>query len=240
MICVIVPTYNECDNLPVLLHALLDLPEDYEVLVVDDASPDGTAQRALDIGEERGRVHVLHRTGPRGYGAASKEGLLWALDHGYRIACTIDGDMTHDPRVMPQLIAAIDAGAAAAIGSRFAPGGGYERGFSLKRRALTRCGNAYARVVMAAPARDNTSGYRAYTASALREVDLQTINSDGWFFLVELITAINAHGGTVAEIPITYAVRASGTSSISIRLILDAWARATKTGFRMRFTRRGR
>jgi dolichol-phosphate mannosyltransferase len=234
VICVVVPTYNEAANLPPMLDGLLALPPDYEFLIVDDGSPDGTAELALEIGRVHGRVHVLHRTGPRGYGAASREGLLWALDRGYRIAASIDGDLTHDPAAMPDLVQAIGAGADVAIGSRLVPGGGVERGFPMRRRLITRLGNAYARLVLGAPALDNTSGYRCYTADALRAVDLTKIESNNAFFLIELIVALSARGARITEVPITYAVRGSGASKISMSHVLDAFTRATQLGIRRR------
>ena len=235
MICVVVPTYNEASTLPILLDALLALPDEYEVLVVDDASPDGTAEIALAMRRVCNRVHVILREGGRGYGLASKEGLRWALDRGYRIACTIDGDLTHDPSAMPRLVACVDDGADAAIGSRFAPGGGYEPGFPLSRRMLTRSGNAYARLMMRARARDNTSGYRCYTADALRRVNLDSIRSDGYFFLIELICALRDRGARIDEVPIRYATRAKGVSKISIPLVAEAFGRVTALGFEEHF-----
>lgn len=234
MIYIVVPTFNEVDNLPTLLDGLLALPEEYEVVVVDDASADGTAEIALTIGRERGRVHVLHRTGPRGYGAASKEGMRWALDRGCRIVATIDADLTHDPAVMPELVRAIDDGADVAIGSRYVPGGGVARGFPLQRRILSRAGNAYARLLMRAPARDNTSGYRCYRSELLAEVDPASIGSDGFFFVIESVVAMQSQGARIVEVPITYHIRATGTSSISLPLVAEALVRTTTMGLRAR------
>lgn len=238
MICVVVPTYNEASNIAELLGRLLALPVGCDVLVVDDLSPDGTALIARKAGSQHpGRVHVLDRDGVKGYGAASKEGLRWALERGYELICTIDGDLTHDTAVLPQVVALAQAGADLVIGSRYAPGGGVAHDFPLHRRALSRAGNAYARLVMGAPARDNTSGYRCYRASTLERIDLGSIQSDGYFFLIELIAALHAAGASIAEVPITYAVRASGSSNISVPIVLEALGRTTVLGIRTRLAR---
>jgi glycosyltransferase involved in cell wall biosynthesis len=238
VICIVVPTYNEAATLPLLLEGLLALPDEYEVLVVDDDSPDGTAELALKVGLERGRVHVLHRPGKRGYGAASKAGMSWAAERGSRLIATIDGDLTHDPAALPDLVRAIDEGADVAVGSRFAPGGSVASGFPLRRRAITLTANAYARWLVRAPVSDNTSGYRCYRASALQVVDPKTMASDDAFFLIELIAALQDSGQRIVEVPITYAIRAGGTSKISMAHVADAFIRTTSLGLRRRFTRK--
>jgi len=227
---VVVPTYNEAENLPNLADALLGLEPEVEMLCVDDGSPDGTGDIADRIAQENPRFHVIHRTGQRGYSISSKEGMEWCLGHGFELVCTMDGDLSHDPQVIPKLVAAVEAGADLAIGSRYTEGGRIEVDWGPVRRAVSQSGSAYARLMVGTPTRDCTSGFRCYRASVLRKVPLRDIRSEGYSFLIELLAALRDLDATVTEVPITYVDRRHGASKISKTIILEALWRTTLVG----------
>lgn len=230
MDCVIVPTYNESENVAVLIPRLLELDADLHVLIVDDSSPDGTAQVASDAGKDTGRVFVLVRTGKRGYAPASIEGLRWAAERGYERVCSMDADLSHDPDVLPRLLDAVAGDADVAIGSRYVPGGGIEVDWGWFRRAVSRTGSAYARTLLGLGVKDCTSGFRCYSSECLNRVDLAAIRSEGYSFLVELLFRLSQAGACVREVPITYVDRERGASKISKRIIFEALWRVTALG----------
>jgi dolichol-phosphate mannosyltransferase len=162
---VVIPTYNEAENLPVLVERLGVEAPDVDILCVDDASPDGTGFVADRIAAESSRFHVLHRAGARGYARASRDGLSWALDRGYDLVCTMDADLSHDPATLPALLAASDPGADLVIGSRYVPGGEIVVDWGPVRWAVSRMGSAYARTMIGCPVNDCTSGFRCYRAA---------------------------------------------------------------------------
>lgn len=229
---VIVPTYNEAENLPVLATRLLELPDALEVVCVDDGSPDGTGQLADSIAASDSRFHVIHRSGKRGYSAASKEGIAWCLANGYDVIATMDADLSHDPDVLPAMLAALEAGADLAIGSRYTSGGRIEVEWGWFRRAVSRAGSAYARTMIGTRVRDCTSGFRCYRASLLSRVAVAEIRSEGYSFLFELLDLMLAQGARVEEVPITYVDRRAGASKISRGIIAEALFRATAVGVR--------
>ncbi len=211
---VVVPTYNEADNLGPLvagIHGALDA----EVLVVDDASPDGTADRAQALG-----AHVIRRTGPRGLGRAYRDGFVWALEAGYRTICQMDADLSHDPADLPRLVAALD-GAELVLGSRWTPGGG-TRAWGAPRRALSRFGCTYARICLGAPILDLTGGFKAWRAETLRRVEPSRLLSDGYSFQVEATWRALQAGARVVEVPIVFTERRVGASKMSGRIALEA------------------
>ncbi|WP_295387195.1 polyprenol monophosphomannose synthase [uncultured Thiodictyon sp.] len=229
---VIVPTYNEADNLPVLAQRLLALDPPLAVLIVDDASPDGTGARADAIAAREPRLRVLHRTGPRGYAAACREGLRLALDGGYARICTMDADLSHDPAALPELIQAVAAGADLAIGSRYVEGGEILVDWGPVRRAVSRSGSAYARAMTGAPVHDCTSGFRCYRAAALAQVPLARMHSDGYSFLIEVLAAFARAEARIIEVPIRYVDRRAGASKISRRIIVEAFGITSWLGLR--------
>lgn len=229
-IAVAVPTYNEAGNLPRLAERLLALTPEVHIVVVDDASPDGTGDIADDLAAAEPRVHVIHRTGPRGYSAASKEGLAWCLGEGFDLVATMDADLSHEPEVLPLLAAAVADGADLAIGSRYVAGGGLEVDWGPLRRAVSQAGSAYARLMVGTPTRDCTSGFRCYRASTLSRVAFAQIESEGYSFLIELLAALRDLGATTVEIPITYVDRVHGASKISGHIIREALVRTTALG----------
>ena len=168
-----IPTYNEAENLPQLVECLLALDPPIDVVVVDDESPDGTGEIADALAERDPRVHVIHRTGPRGYSAASREGLGWCVEQGYEAIGSMDADLSHDPAAIPILLAAIEGGADVAIGSRYVPGGQLVVEWGPIRRAVSRSGSSYARMMLGTPVQDCTSGFRCYRAEMLRRIDFR-------------------------------------------------------------------
>lgn len=229
---VVVPTYNEAENLRVLADRLLSLEPPVDILIVDDASPDGTGDLADSIAADEPRLHILHRSGPRGYAAASREGLRRALDAGYEIICTMDADLSHDPAVVPRLVDAVIAGADLAIGSRYVEGGELVVDWGPVRRAVSVSGSSYARAMTGSGVRDCTSGFRCYRSAALAGIPFETMRSDGYSFLIEVLAALTRAGARVSELPIRYVDRQAGKSKISRRIIIEALVVTTGIGFR--------
>lgn len=217
---VIVPTYNERDNLPVIIERLLRIPG-VRVLVVDDASPDGTGAIADALaGASGGRVSVLHRSGPRGFGVSYVDGMQWALRAGATAICQIDADLSHDPADVPRLLERA-AGADVVIGSRYVPGGRIEN-WPRRRVLLSAFANRYIRAITGLEARDCTSGFRCWRREALAALPLDRIVSNGYAFQVELLWEAVAAGCRVAEVPITFVERRKGASKLSSRVVLES------------------
>jgi dolichol-phosphate mannosyltransferase len=229
---VVVPTYNEAENLPVLVERLGVEAPDVDILCVDDASPDGTGDVADRMAADSPRLHVLHREGPRGYARASRDGLSWALDRGYDLVCTMDADLSHDPATLPALLAASDPGADLVIGSRYMPGGELAVDWEPARRAVSRMGSAYARAMIGCSVRDCTSGFRCYRAAVLAELPFADLRSEGYSFLIEMLALLGERGSRIVEVPIRYIDRRAGASKISRAIILEALVVATRLGVR--------
>jgi dolichol-phosphate mannosyltransferase len=223
----VTPTYNEAQNLPTLAKRLLALDPPIDVLCVDDASPDGTGSLADAIAASSPRFHVMHRSGPRGYAAASREGLAWCLEHGYELIGTLDADLSHDPDSVPSLVSAVRSGADLAIGSRYVAGGSLIVDWGPFRRLVSRAGSAYASHALATSVRDCTSGFRCYRAAALRRTHFGELGSDGYCFLIELLAALIDEGADTEEVPIAYVDRHAGSSKISSAIITEAFWRTT-------------
>lgn len=232
---IVLPTYNEVDNMPVVLPRIREAAPDAHVLVVDDGSPDGTADKAEALGAELGNIEVLRRTGARGLGPAYAEGFAVGVSAGYDVLVGMDADLSHDPAVLPELIALVaDDHADMAIGSRYAPGGAIPQ-WSARRRILSRWGNRYATAVLGLPVRDATSGYRAFSAELLRHIDAAHFRAGGYGFLIELVYRVKRVGGRIAEMPITFADRECGESKMNSRIIAEAMMLVTLWGLRDRF-----
>lgn len=231
-ITVVVPTYNEAGNVAVLVERLLELEPAVEVLIVDDHSPDGTGDIAAGMAEREPRLRVIDRDGPRGYARASVEGLTQALGLGSDLICTMDADLSHDPARLPALIERAEQGADVVIGSRYVDGGELVVDWGPVRRAVSKTGSAYARLMLGASVRDCTSGFRCYRRAALERVPLQELRSDGYCFLIELLALLLDGGAEVAEVPIAYVDRRHGTSKISRSIVLEALWRTTVLGLR--------
>jgi dolichol-phosphate mannosyltransferase len=217
---VIVPTYNERGNLPTLVEGLMQHPN-VRVMIVDDQSPDGTGAVADDLAARYpGRLEVMHRTGRRGLGRSYIDGIRKALEQPVDILCQMDADLSHDPRHLPDLIAAA-AQADVVIGSRYVPGGAIVN-WPLRRRLLSRFANIYIRGVTRLSARDCTSGYRCWRRSALAGLPLDRFISDGYSFLVEMLFVAARRGSRIAEVPITFVERRVGESKVSRAVLIES------------------
>lgn len=232
-VLVVVPTYNEADNIADVLERTRRILPDAAVLVVDDASPDGTAERAETLGRRLGRVGVLRRGGKQGLGSAYRDGFRRGLAEGYDILVEMDADLSHDPAMLPDLVAAVSAGADLAIGSRYVPGGSVP-GWPWWRQAISRAGGTYARLMLRVPVADATSGFRAFRASTLEAVDLDHVRADGYGFQVEMAYRVHTVGGTITEVPIAFRDRTRGRSKMSMHIVVEALWLVTRWGLRDR------
>ena len=217
---VIIPTYNERANIPVLIAGLMQ-HTGVRVLVVDDNSPDGTGAIAEELGRQHeGRVSVLHRTANRGFGRSYIDGMKQAISEPVDLICQMDADLSHDPAQLPALIAAA-AHADMVIGSRYIPGG-HIVNWPMKRHVLSRFANAYIRAVTRVSAHDCTSGYRCWKRTALAKLPLDRFFSDGYSFLVEMLFVAHRRGCRIAEVPITFVERREGESKVSRAVLLES------------------
>jgi dolichol-phosphate mannosyltransferase len=217
---VIIPTYNERENLPPLITALLR-HDGVRVLIVDDQSPDGTGAVADELVRTHpNRVEVLHRTTRRGFGRSYVDGIRQAIASGADLICQMDADFSHDPARLPDLLAAADR-ADLVIGSRYVPGGAVVN-WPRRRLLLSRFANMYVRAITHVKARDCTSGYRCWRRDALASLSLDEFVSDGYSFLVEMLFVASRQGRRVAEVPITYVERREGQSKMSRGVILES------------------
>ncbi|MDQ6727657.1 MAG: polyprenol monophosphomannose synthase [Actinomycetota bacterium] len=235
---VVLPTYQEAENIAEVLQRVRDAAPSADILVVDDSSPDGTAALAKSAGHELGGVDVLIRASKSGLGSAYRAGFAEGLARGYDVLVEMDSDLSHDPARLPALLAAVEAGADLAIGSRYVPGGAIPH-WPLHRRLLSRWGNRYADLLLGLSVRDATSGFRAYRAEALRTIDLGAVSADGYGFQIEMVYRVAGNGGAIVEIPIEFVDRQRGTSKMCFRIIAEALSLVTWWGIRDRLTHRG-
>jgi dolichol-phosphate mannosyltransferase len=220
-VLVVVPTYNERDNVGVLLPRVRASLPAADVLVVDDNSPDGTGDVVSQLAPELGQITLLRRPGKQGLGSAYRDGFDYGLDQGYDVVVSMDVDLSHDPEVLPQFLRLIDAGADAVIGSRYVPGGATVD-WPLYRRVLSRWGNRYTSLVLGLQVRDCTSGYRAYRAAALKEIAPGSTTAEGYAFLTELVRRLVRAGLRVMETPIVFRDRRYGASKMSGRIVAES------------------
>jgi dolichol-phosphate mannosyltransferase len=217
----VLPTYNEAENLePLVAAALANLPESARVLVVDDSSPDGTGELADRLGAAEPRIEVLHRAEKEGLGPAYIAGFRHALAAGAGRILEMDSDFSHDPADLPRLLAATEE-ADIAIGSRYVSGGGVEN-WSRLRQAISRGGGTYARLILGLPVRDLTGGYKCFRREVLEAIDLDAIASRGYAFQVEMTYRAVELGFTVAEVPIVFRERRAGASKMSRSIVAEA------------------
>jgi dolichol-phosphate mannosyltransferase len=217
---VIIPTYNEKENLPRLVEEVLALDEELHILVIDDGSPDGTGQIANALAERTGRVAVIHRAGKQGLGTAYVAGFRHALSAGHEYIVQMDADFSHRPVDLPRLLEAVET-ADVAIGSRNVRGG-QAVSWSPFRDLLSKGGSLYARTLLSLPIRDCTSGFKCFRRSALQALDLDGLNSNGFGFQVEVNYALARAGMRFVEVPIIFPDRTQGKSKMSGRIVLEA------------------
>ena len=232
---VVVPTYQEAENIEDLVKRVLGAVPQATVLVVDDSSPDGTALIVKGLADAGMAVRVLERPSKSGLGSAYKDGFRLALDSGASAILEIDADLSHDPESIPDLLSELDKGADLVIGSRYVPGGS-SPGLPPLRLAISKGGNLYAGFALGVPIRDATSGFRAYRAGLIKEIDLSRIRADGYGFQVEMAYEVHRLGGKLAEIPITFRTRVAGTSKMSGRIVIEAMALCTIWGVARKFS----
>lgn len=239
-IVVIVPTYNERENIGPIVGRLRASVPDADVLVVDDGSPDGTGELADALAAVDSNVHVLHRAGKGGLGAAYRAGMNWALDGGYDAVIEMDADGSHRPEQLPVLLAALrgiaedpeglgGTGADLVLGSRWVAGGGVVN-WPAHRRLLSRGGSAYSRLALGVPVRDVTGGYRAFTADALRRIHLDEVESQGYCFQIDMLRRAYNAGLIIVEVPITFVEREHGASKMTGSIVAEAMLRVTGWG----------
>lgn len=217
---IVIPTYQEADNITGVLDRVLAAAPLVDVLVVDDGSPDGTARLVTQHREFRRRVRLLQRQRKAGLGSAYRAGFAAALDLGYEAVVQMDADRSHTPEEVPRLIAALER-ADVVIGSRYVPGGRAE-GWALTRRIVSRAGNAYVHLVLGLGVRDATGGFRAFRAAALTSIDVVHTRSDGYAFQIETTWRARCHGLRIVEVPITFRERAAGSSKMDLRIAVEA------------------
>ncbi len=218
---IVVPTYNERDNVAEVVERFLAIAPEVELLFVDDASPDGTGEVIDAIGAANGRVHVLHRAGKLGLGTAYLDGFHWGLERGFDYLLQMDADFSHDPRYVPEMLRLARDGADMVIGSRYVEGGGTEN-WGLGRQLISRGGGLYARTILGVKIRDLTAGFICWRRGALERLDLGAIRSNGYSFQIEMKYRAVQAGLRVVETPIVFADRRVGTSKMSRKIFLEA------------------
>jgi len=236
-ILVVIPTYDEAANIERTLRRTRDAVPDADVLVVDDTSPDGTGEVAERWAAADAAVHVLHRTGRRGLGAAYVAAFRWALDRGFDVVVEMDADGSHQPEELPRLLNAL-RDADVVLGSRWVDGGSV-RNWPRSRIALSRGGNTYARLALGLPLRDATGGFRCFRRTTLEALDLDGVSSQGYCFQVDLAWRAVRRGCRVVEVPITFVEREQGSSKMSRAIVAEALWRVTAWGATRRFGRSG-
>jgi dolichol-phosphate mannosyltransferase len=217
---VVLPTYNEAENIDEVVRRVRASVPDATILVVDDGSPDGTADLAEALAGELGPLEVLRRRKKSGLGSAYREGFRHGIDRGFEALVEMDSDLSHDPAALPSLLAPLDheSDIGLVVGSRYIPGGSIPH-WSWHRRKLSEWGNRYASLMLALKVRDSTSGFRAYRADAVAKLDLEQIRADGYGFQIEMAYVIANSGWRVVERPIAFVDRVRGTSKMSSRIV---------------------
>ena len=218
---IVTPTYNERDNLEALVAGVFEVLPEADILVVDDASPDGTGELADEMAARESRVEVMHRTGKLGLGTAYLAGFAWGLERGYEYIFEMDADLSHDPRHLPSFLEALEGGADLVIGSRNIPGADVE-GWGPLRHFLSKGGSLYSRTILGLEIRDLTSGYKAFRRTALESINLDEVHSEGYSFQIELTYRAVLQGFGVTEVPIVFVDRRAGQSKMSRDIFLEA------------------
>lgn len=235
---IILPTYNEAQNLPRVVRQLRAAVPDAAILVVDDDSPDGTGTIADDLARAHRDLHVLHRPGRNGLGAAYRAAYDWALDRGFDTLVQMDADGSHQPADLPRLLAAA-LNSDVVVGSRWVRGGGAVQ-WPFRRMLLSRAGSSYAHVMLGLPFKDITGGFRVFSARALRDIDAASVDSRGYCFQIEMLMRANDAGLSITEVPITFVDRQFGESKMSRSIVREALAAVTAWGWQRRTGGRSR
>ncbi len=220
-VLVVLPTYNEAENIDHVLRRIRAAMPDAGILVVDDGSPDGTAELAEKLGHELGGLEVLSRTAKSGLGSAYRAGFAWGLERGWEAFVEMDADLSHEPEALPDLVAPLSEGIDLVIGSRYVPDGRIPN-WRWHRRVLSQGGNVYAAVLLGLHVTDSTSGFRAYRAEALRRIDLSRVRAEGYGFQIEMVYRVIEQGGLVTEVPIRFVDRVEGKSKMSMSIVVEA------------------
>jgi len=234
---VILPTYQEAENIRNALTRVREVVPDAHVLVVDDGSPDGTADLADEVAAQLGQIHVLRRPAKAGLGPAYRAGFAWGMEHGHDVLVEMDADGQHDPAVLPELISTLEtAPADLVIGSRYVPGGAVP-GWPANRRILSQWGNRYIGFMLKLGIRDATAGFRAYRTSIIEKIGVDRVRADGYGFQIEMAYEVVKAGGRIVEIPITFRDRKLGVSKMSPSIVREALVLVTRWGVRDRVRR---
>ena len=236
---VTVPTIDEVENVVPLIQRLRAAVPDVHILIVDDGSTDGTPDKVEALGAEIGGIEVLRRPRKMGLGSAYRAGHAIGIARGYDVMIQIDADLSHDPAALPDLLAAVERGADLAIGSRYVPGGSVPN-WPRRRLMLSIWGNRYAGFALNLGVRDSTAGYRAYRASVLRAMNIESTHSTGYAFQIEMTYRALRAGGRIVEVPISFTDRVRGTSKMSGHIIIEAMTLVTLWALRDRVFRRKR
>ncbi|NRQ39029.1 polyprenol monophosphomannose synthase [Nonomuraea sp. NN258] len=223
-VLIVVPTFNERENLPMIVQRIRAAVPEAHLLVADDSSPDGTGELADELAAADDHVHVLHRPAKQGLGAAYIAGFRWGLSEGYDVLVEMDADGSHQPEELHKLLQALTDGADLAIGSRYVPGGRVVN-WPASRQLLSRGANVYVKAMLGLAVRDATAGFRAYRASTLEKVGLSDVESQGYCFQVDLTLRTAKHGLRVVEVPITFVERTVGKSKMSGKIMSEAFWR---------------
>lgn len=237
-VVIVIPTYNEAENLPLILGRLRTAVPEADVLVVDDNSPDGTGELADGLAAQDTAVHVLHRTEKAGLGAAYVAGFRWALAEGYDVIGEMDADGSHQPEQLPRLLSAL-RNADLVIGSRWIPGGSVVN-WARSRELLSRGGNLYVRLLLGIGVRDATAGFRLFRATTLRAIDLDSVRSAGYVFQTDLTWRTLQAGLRISEVPIEFVEREFGDSKMSRAVAVESLQRITSWGLAERRAQVGR
>ena len=228
-VLVILPTYNERENIEAILATVRAVVPEASVLVVDDGSPDGTAELVEKAAADLGGIEVLGRAAKTGLGSAYRDGFRWGLARGYEAFVEMDSDFSHDPKALPELIGALGGGVELVIGSRYVPGGTIPN-WSVSRRLISRLGNIYAKVLLGLAVEDSTAGYRVYAATLLRRLDLDRVRADSYGFQIEMTHLARQAGAGIVEVPIHFVDRVAGTSKMSTFTVVEAFVLVTRWG----------
>jgi dolichol-phosphate mannosyltransferase len=226
---VIIPTYNEAENIERMLRRIAESLPEAGVLVVDDGSPDGTGDLVKSVAADLPDVHLMGRDTKSGLGSAYRAGFVWGMDNGYDALIEMDADFSHDPGALPDLIEPLTEGYDVTIGSRYVKGG-HVPNWARHRHLLSQGGNRYASIVLGLHVADSTAGFRAYSAAILRKLDLEIIRAEGYGFQIEMTYRAKQQGARIKEVPITFVDRVAGESKMSSRIVFEALALVTWWG----------